>query len=250
MNKAQAMLDALRVHYLNDLPSQLDELENLILHMDAHSFNLETCRELYRRIHSLKGSGGTYGMHIVSDVCHPFEDLISALIEQPGLLRDRFTPTALEYLDLLRRVIQQYQQQQIPGEEIRAQLSQIRLRTAQCSYSALIVESSDVIISVVRDILIPYRFRVEVVNDGYQALGRILSEPFDLVVTGLETPRLNGLALISAMQKSSPKHRHTQSVLVTASELKHDKELPDAILKKDAHFKESFSQFVHHLIQS
>ena len=82
MKEVKAMLAALRLNYLRDLPSHIDELEELVLELEREGFDLERCRELYRRVHSLKGSGGTYGMHTLSDVCHPFEDCLSNLIEQ------------------------------------------------------------------------------------------------------------------------------------------------------------------------
>jgi len=248
MNKAQAMLNALRSTYLNDLPSHIDELESLLLKLESHGFDLEICRELYRRIHSLKGSGGTYGMHVISDVCHPFEDLISHFLEHTELLHQGFITTALDYIDLLRRVTYYYQQSKVPSEEIKSQLQVLRQRALQDPYSALIVESSDVVVNIIKDVLKTYRFRLEVAKDGYLALGRILSEPFDLVITGLETPRMNGMALISAAQRLGGKSKNTTCILITASQLKQDEDLPDFVLQKDAMFRESFNKIVQRLI--
>jgi len=71
-----------------------------------------------------------------------------------------------------------------------------------------------------------------VANDGYVALGRLLAEPFDILITGLETKRLNGLALISAVQKSSGRVNKTKSVLVTATQLTVGSDKPDFYIKK------------------
>ncbi|MFZ6754486.1 Hpt domain-containing protein [Undibacterium sp. Dicai25W] len=248
MNKAQAVLDALRSNYLNDLPSHIDDLESLILKLESHGFELEICRDLYRQIHSLKGSGGTYGMHVISDICHPFEDLISGLLEHTESLYQGFVSTALEYIDLLRNVTSQYQQSKTPDEEIRLKLQGLRNRALQNPYSALVIESSDVVVNIIKDVLKMYRFRIEVAKDGYLGLGRILSEPFDLVVTGLETPRMNGMALISAAQRLGGKSKNTKCVLITASQLKQDEDIPDFVLQKDALFRERFNKVVHHLI--
>ena len=250
MNKAQAMLSALRSTYLNDLPSHIDELESLLLRLESDGFDLEICRELYRRIHTLKGSGGTYGMHVISDVCHPFEDLISHFLEHTEILQFNFISTALEYIDLLRRVTLLYQQSKVPGEEIKTQLQSLRHQALQNPYSALVVESSDVVVNIIKDVLKSYRFRLEVAKDGYLALGRILSEPFDLVVTGLETPRMNGMALISAAQRLGGKSKNTTCVLITASQLKQDANLPDFVLQKDALFRDRFNKIVHHMISN
>ena len=102
MEQVKVMLAALRSNYLRDLPSHIDELEEVLLELERTGFALETCQDLYRRAHSLKGSGGTYGLHVLSAVCHPFEELLSGLLERPELLRGGFTGTAIKYIDLMR----------------------------------------------------------------------------------------------------------------------------------------------------
>ncbi|MFZ6850005.1 Hpt domain-containing protein [Undibacterium sp. RuRC25W] len=250
MNKAQAMLNALRSSYLTDLPSHIDELESLLLNLESNGFDAEMCSEVYRRIHSLKGSGGTYGLHVISDVCHPFEDLISHFLEHPELLHQGFMTSALGYIDLLRKVTAMYQDTKNPGEDIQEKLQTLRHQSLQSPFSALVVESSDVVLNIIKDVLKTYGFRLEVAKDGYLALGRILSEPFDLVVTSLETPRMNGMALISAAQRLGRKSKNTTCVLITASQLKQDENMPDYVLQKDATFRESFNKIVHHVIVS
>lgn len=43
--------------------------------------------------------------------------------------------------------------------------------------------------------------RVVVEDNGYAALLRVLQEPFDILVTSLEVPTLNGKALIGALRR-------------------------------------------------
>ncbi|MBY0574448.1 MAG: Hpt domain-containing protein [Undibacterium sp.] len=234
------MFEALRVNYLRELPSHIDEVEQLLLALERGSFDLEICRDIYGRVHSLKGSGGTYGLHLLSDVCHPFEDLITSLLENPISFKDRFSKASFIFVDLLRTVYKAYVNGQEPGEEVKEVLKSLRQQIAPTEKSAMIVESSELVVSILRDILKAKHFRVEVVNDGYLALGRLLSEPFDLLITGLETKRLNGIALISAMQKSGSKSSKTKSILLTATTLKIGQEIPDYVVKKDANLKEIF----------
>lgn len=241
------MLAGLRNNYLQDLPSHIDELEELLLGLERNGYDLEICRELYRRVHSLKGSGGTFGLHVLSDVCHPFEDLLSSLLERTHLLQGGFTETALKYVDLLRHVHRNYADGIEPGADVKASLQGLRQKTTKTSYSALIVESSDVVVGMLKEILLSQGFRIEVVHDGYLALGRALAEHFDLLVTGLETKRLNGLALISAVQKSGLRTSKTKTVLLTATQLKNTNDKPDFIIKKDADLKENFRSVVMEL---
>jgi CheY-like chemotaxis protein len=249
MDQVKVMLAALRSNYLRDLPSHIDELEELLLELERGGFDLETCRDLYRRVHSLKGSGGTYGLHVLSDVCHPFEDLLSSLLERPELLSMGFTETALKYVDLMRQVHDTYASGNEPGAEIKQILHELRQNATKTSHSALIVEGSDVVVGMLKEILKARGFRIEVVNDGYLALGRLLAEHFDLLVTSLEVKRLNGLALIGAVQKSGPRSSKTKSILLTTTLLKSPCDKPDYVIKKDSRLKESFKEIISELVK-
>jgi chemotaxis protein histidine kinase CheA len=244
MEQVKAMLTALRIDYLQDLPSYIDGLEQLLLELERTGYEPELCRELYRRIHSLKGSGGTYGLHMLSDICHPLEDLLSNLLEQTEVFQNGFTELGLKYVDLLRKVQIIYQRGGEPGPEIKQALHELRKDASHTLHSALIVESSDVVIAMLKQILTEMHFRVEVVNDGYLALGRLLAEPFEILITNLETKRLNGLALISALQKSGGRTSKTKTVLVTATQLTVQNGGPDFIIRKDASLKEKFKAIV------
>jgi CheY-like chemotaxis protein len=248
MEQVKAMLSALRSNYLRDLPSQLDELEQLVLELERTGFETEGSRELYRRIHSLKGSGGTYSLHVLSDICHPFEDLISNLLEHSDLFNNGFVEIALAYLDLLRKVQATYRDGQEPGSEIKLALQELRRQASLSLHSALVVDVSDVVVGMLRDILKSSHFRVEVLNDGYAALGRILSEPFDVVITGLEIKRLNGLALISAVQRAGTRVGKTKTILLTSTQLKLGADKPDFILKKDAELRKNLNQALAEIV--
>ena len=87
-------------------------------------------------------------------------------------------------------------------------------------------------------------YRVEVMNDGYDAMGRLLGEHFDLLVTGLEIKRLNGLALVSAVQKSGLRTSKIKTVLLTTTQLQSTTGNPVFVVKKDASLKEKFKEIV------
>jgi len=153
MEQVKAMLARLRADYLLDLPYNIDEIEALILSLERSGFDLEVCGELYRRIHNLKGSGGTYNLHVISDVCHPFEDLLSALLTNSGGFTPGFTAKAIAYIDLLRKIHAIYAKNQEPGSDIKQILLDLRQSTSQSLRSALIVENSDVVIGMLKEVL-------------------------------------------------------------------------------------------------
>lgn len=240
MNHVKAMLAALRDNYLRDLPHHIDEIEQVLLDLERGGFQLDLCRELYRQVHTLKGSGGTYGMSFISDVCHPLEDLLTYLIEHPGMLQQGPIETALCYVDLMRKACFSYSAHLEPGQELKLSLHALRQRVTKNSHAAIIVESSDVVVGAMRETLTEFGFRIEVVQDGYTALGRLLAEPFDVLITSLENPRLNGIALISAVQKSTAKVAKTKTILLTTADHLNHQVHPDYVLKKNAELKKRF----------
>ena len=247
MDHVKQMLAALREGYLRDVPGYIDEIEQVLLQLERGGFQIDLCRELYRQVHTLKGSGGTYGMSFISDVCHPLEDLLTNLIEHPAALQTA-VGSALQYVDLLRKACFVYAAKLEPGEDLKANLHALRRSMSRHSHSAMIVESSDVVVAAMRDILTELGFRFELANDGYTALGRVLAEPFDVLITSLENPRLNGLALISAVQKSGSKIARTKTILLTTSEHLDQQIQPDYVLKKNAELKKRFRECVAQLI--
>ncbi|MBR7781499.1 ATP-binding response regulator [Undibacterium luofuense] len=246
MQNAQALLEALRQSYIRDLPSQLDELESLILQRSPDD-KLERWQELYRRVHSLKGSGGTYGLHAVSDICHPFEDLIASYLSTSEPHPPALTDFALRYLDLLRETTLHYQQQQPVDELLPQRLQTLNNAISATQHSALIVENSDVVIQLISEVLSHFRFRAEVARDGYLALGRVLSGSFDLVITGMETGRLNGFAMISAAHLAESRRQSTRFVLVTASGFNTPLPEGDAVFHKDSLLRENLFRHLRDL---
>jgi len=56
-------------------------------------------------------------------------------------------------------------------------------------------------------------YQVETVNSGEEALAKIAAQPFDLVITDLRMPGINGLELMERVRALSP---HTRLILMTA----------------------------------
>ncbi|MBC3882383.1 Hpt domain-containing protein [Undibacterium sp. LX40W] len=244
MDQVKAMLASLRENYLRDLPGHIDEIEQILLELEREGFELSMCRELYRQVHTLKGSGGTYGLDFLSDICHPFEDLLSAIIETPMLTKQGAIELGLKYVDLMRKTCFVYSMDSEPSADLKLNLHALRQTATKNSHSALIVEGSEVVLGMIKDALKDYGCRVEVARDGYAALGRMLSEPFDLLITGLENKRLNGLALISAVQKSGSRSGKTKTILLTTNPLTSNADLPDYVVRKNAELKVHFRQIV------
>jgi diguanylate cyclase (GGDEF)-like protein len=70
----------LRADYVREVPSQLDELAQLIDHLGARPDDLAGIEELLRGFHSLNGSGRTYGLAGMSDIAREGEVICRAAV--------------------------------------------------------------------------------------------------------------------------------------------------------------------------
>lgn len=121
----QEVLQKMRLTYIENLPQQLDNLEALVMASKSskdHPFSYET---LYRAIHTLKGTAGTYGLQIITTICHPFEDYLVATLEDGSGASDQQINTCMIYVELLRNTVRQVASGRESFPEIDASLANI-----------------------------------------------------------------------------------------------------------------------------
>lgn len=234
MDQVQALLQQLKKNYLAELPDRFDKLEHLVLELEREGFSDEIYHELYRQVHSLKGSGGTYGVHVLTSICHPFEDFLNSISKQTDLAKLGFANIALGYLDVLREVVQRVASKPDAVFDVDHLLAGLRQRSFEPKYYALLVENSATVIKLISRILHLANFRIVVQDDGYQALGRALAERFDLVISAQEVRYLNGSALVAALKLSQTGQHAPKTILLTANPpLQNNASQPDYVLSKD-----------------
>ncbi|TFZ07712.1 hybrid sensor histidine kinase/response regulator [Ramlibacter humi] len=95
--------------------------------------------------------------------------------------------------------------------------------TAAVPRSILVAEDSITSRSLLRSILESAGYRVGTAVDGLEALHRLQAEPFDLLVTDVEMPRLDGFGLVARL-RADPRTAELPIVLVTARESREDRE--------------------------
>jgi chemotaxis protein histidine kinase CheA len=86
----------------------------------------------------------------------------------------------------------------------------------------LVVDDSITTREIERDILEAYGYRVTIAGDGIEALEKAAGTPFDLVITDVEMPRLNGFVLTKRL-RADPAYRDVPIIIVTSREKDEDK---------------------------
>mgnify|MGYP000217944295 CR=1 FL=1 len=221
LNKAQRLLRELRISFLVDLPERLDDIESLVLNLEQEQLSAQDDRpvydELYRHIHSVKGSAGTHGVDIISLISHQFEDALTNSSDEPHL-----TPAQvdifLKYVDLIRQATELAHDEHAEFATIKATLETIRSQLKQGRKLALIVEGSHFMSRLYQDSLRSLPIDITVIEDGLDALGWLLREKYDFVIMGAETKSLNGTALLYALRSAGGINRDIKTIMVTSRE--------------------------------
>ncbi|MDP1929532.1 MAG: Hpt domain-containing protein [Thiobacillus sp.] len=215
MDAFQALLAGMRQEFLGELPERCDRIDDLILTLEVSANDREAFNELYRSVHSLKGSGGTHGLSIITTLCHQLENLISETDIQRGF-GPAFATRALAYVDLLRQVETVARQASPDYSAIEAELEVLRQLTLQRRKAGLIAESSTMMTRLYLKALEALPLQLTVVDNGLTALDRLLHEPFDFVIVGGELKELNGLALMAALRTSQASNQNIPAILVSS----------------------------------
>lgn len=211
------MLLQLRNNFLDEMPEKLDRLDQLLVAMEESEGDSELFNEFYRIVHSLKGSGGTHGLHIITTICHQLEDLLNSTTGgakfPPALMAASF-----DYIDLLHTALELIRAGDTSYPKIEERLLDLRKQISQKQFTALIVDDSKLLTQIYLETLKEFPVRTVAMPDGHAALLRALTEPFELLITTNEIPVLNGRALIGALKLSLSNNRNVKTILVTSND--------------------------------
>lgn len=217
-NKLDAIMARLRVTYIQELPERVTSLEELVLKLEETEVFAEIYQKLFREVHSLKGSGGTYGFPIITTICHQMEDVLKEIGESHKNLSQGHIDTLLQYIDLFRQVPVHLESGDTELSGIESELNKLKSKVLGGSYRCLLVEGSVTTQTMVSLVLNDEQIEISHASNGIDALERLLQEKFDLLITAMATGSLNGKALIAATRLSDSVNAGIPAILLTTSE--------------------------------
>jgi HPt (histidine-containing phosphotransfer) domain-containing protein/CheY-like chemotaxis protein len=211
---AQQLLKELANEYIEVFPEKCDDVEDRVMSLQKDVGRKDVLADLFRLVHSLKGTAGTYGFHEVSAICHQFEELITTLSNKPGDMEEGHIDEALEHIDLLRTAGKAYAGGSDDFGAIHEALKALRSRLHQNTRRALVVDPSPLVLSIMKRSLEGIGIDVSTCGCGYEALGHLLRSHYDILVTANNLPLLSGPALVLALKESGGESQKAYAVLV------------------------------------
>ena len=241
-----AMLRQLRANYLAEMNEKLGDIESDLLALERTDRFSEVLERGYRKVHSLKGSAGTYGLPIISKISHQLEEHLNLFSSDRSRLTTELLDRCLAHIDLMRQAQELAQHGTEHFNDIEAALYALRVALLGNRFSALIVETSKLNIKLCTEIMKEYPVHITVLDSGYQALELLLHQRYQLLITGFEVKLLNGLALVEAVRMSARGNQDIQSILLTSSKLPPLKRNvdPNHVVARDSNFSTNLTKVI------
>jgi CheY-like chemotaxis protein len=226
--KDQELVEGLR-NYLEDIIDALGTAESLILRLNSDKTK-DTQRKILQMLHSIKGTAGSYGLREFETCIHKMEDCVS-ILAAGGLTTEEAISDLLEQLDYIHhraekaklhpeRIIADMDK---PIEPVQVIFNDPAVATVepiaefnQCK-KVLILEDSKVVSKILLQTLNPYNLSCSLISDGYTALGRLLLEHFDVIITQIHLKLIDGVNLAGILQKLENPNRATPFIFISGS---------------------------------
>ncbi len=237
------LLKQLRDEFVAEFPERCDGVEEAVLAFEQGrpgAFD-----DIYRKVHSLKGSGSQFGFSVLTSICHQFESFLSA-----GFNTEQLSMSyALSYVDLLKQVAEIIGNDGASTQSIEHELDELRKSSMPGRATVMLIEPSASRRKLCQGVLSQLGVRIVVQDRGLSALEQMLHEPFDLVVAARELPDLNTVAVVAALRESNGKNKHVPVILVSSNSTP----IPDyltinAVLARDAQFIPNLSKVASNIL--
>ena len=243
------LLADLKKGFVADIPVRLDDMESIILSMERGVAFIDNYEGLYRHAHSLKGSAGSYGLHIITSICHAMEDALNEVGRDNNRFNEYGADYWLKYIDLIRLVLAEINKGRdnfVTYEDALKKLQSVQPGGEQYHLHCLVVTASSLYENILANEFGNGTIKFSYCNDGYKALGRLLTESFDLLISDYEVPLLNGQALFGSLRLSDSKNRQIKTMLLTSkTDGKYTRSTdPDYVIHKDKDFSQNLSMTI------
>lgn len=236
LGEIDELFDKLRAEYLAQLPDTLRRLERQILEWPA---NQPAPQGVLRDVHSLKGSGGTYGLDFITTVCHSLEDFFHRA-KPRELDHETLQDHVLSFVHLITAYAEAIKRGSTP-EGFAEKLQSLSLDAG--AKRVLVVEPGHTMATVFEELLSSQGIQVSIQPSGYHALGRLTREHYDGRLTSYETTDICGLSLASAARAIQEIPETLKVILVTSNRvsilgdtasrvdeiIRKDRELPNSL---------------------
>lgn len=99
------MIEKFQQRFIEEARENCDRLEQYLLELEQDIGDQANVDEIFRILHSLKGSGGMFGFHLLSEFTHELESVYQLIRDGKLVLSSRIVGFTLRCNDVLRRLL-------------------------------------------------------------------------------------------------------------------------------------------------
>lgn len=98
-------MDQFKATYIEECFELLEEMEELLLHLDEEAADLEELNAIFRCAHSIKGGAGAFGFNRLVEFTHVLEFLLDAMREGAVQATSQVTDALLKSVDVVKYLV-------------------------------------------------------------------------------------------------------------------------------------------------
>ncbi len=110
------MFEELKASFINEVKELLENTEKNLLLLENESENIDYVQEIFRSMHTIKGSAGVYGLDRTVELAHNFENIFSKIRDKKLQINNDIISLALEAIDIILELIQADSEDKVPIE--------------------------------------------------------------------------------------------------------------------------------------
>lgn len=230
-DKFQAALNEAKLEYIKELPKLISLLRKNITAINGQKvsgIDFRSFADTVRELHNIKSVAGSYGLDFIVSA-------IRNLLDHTAYIYDLEVNVTVD-LSLSFKILDLLDDYTISLKKSEdASLLSQKLDSLNTQKRVLLVEKDERLIEHLKKIFEEKQLKYSIVTNGHEALGRLLDERFDLLITDLHVGSLDGPSLIASTRVSNCQNRNIKSLMLSVSyfDLLPSISMPDFFISKN-----------------
>ena len=208
-------IENLKEDYLLALDEEIKTIETELVQLEKLSpVNFSTnLYDVFRKVHSFKGSAGSYEFYMLATIFHRLEDHISYQMQIEK--EDGFIDLCFKYIDTAKNCIIDYQNGAQGLEKYTTIIDGINVQDKYTAGKMLLIEPSLSIRKIFQKAAEDNKLELTILNNGATALNRIIHESYDLIVASAAIEILDGESLLKGLKVMKTINQKTPMLLIS-----------------------------------
>lgn len=248
MSSVTNLLEQLRETFLDGMLARVQKMESGVMSSNTDA----SYDELFRMVHSVKGTAGSYSFYDLTKIAHGMEDVMLHYMERGEFGSSTAITVLLKFIDVFRDTTESLIETKVTPVDLDERLELLRSLVFKERINVLVVEPSALYAKLIEYSLGDLVANITFQDDGLAALDSLLLNKYDLLITSLECPRLNGDALTAALRLLHNFNKNIKVILLTSHDPDkiENKQHFDAIWDKKIIKSEKFSKMVETILNN